>query len=90
MVFFLAFGLRRLHAPLYWYGLALVASGVGALVGLILVPRARRRLAEQQILLGCNLAHRLASLGAAFWGTLGPGGPGVCGRRGRVDGPTFV
>ncbi len=51
-VFMLAFGLRRLNAGLFWYGFALGASGVGSLLGLLSVPRLRRRLNEQQILLG--------------------------------------
>jgi MFS-type transporter involved in bile tolerance (Atg22 family) len=50
-VFMLAFGLRRLNAGLFWYGFALGASGVGSLLGLVLVPRLRRRFTEQQILL---------------------------------------
>ncbi len=70
LVFLLAFGLRRLHAPLWWYGLALGASGVGALVGLVLVPRLRRRFAEQQILLGALVLSAVAAVLAAWWGTL--------------------
>ena len=66
----LAFGLRRLHAPLWWYGLALGGSGAGALVGLLLVPRLRRRLIEQQILLGALAFSAVAAALAAWWGTL--------------------
>jgi len=51
-IFMLAFGLRRLHAPLFWYGFALGGSGIGSILGLLLVPRLRRWLAESQILLG--------------------------------------
>jgi hypothetical protein len=49
-VFMLAFGLRRVHAPLFWYGFALGASGIGSLVGLTLVRRMRQRFSEPQIL----------------------------------------
>jgi hypothetical protein len=49
-VFMLAFGLRRLHAPLFWYGFALGASGIGSLIGLTLVRRMRQRFSEPQIL----------------------------------------
>jgi hypothetical protein len=70
LIFLLAFGLRRLHAPLYWYGLALGGSGVGALVGLVLVPRLRRRLIEQSILLAAIALVAVGALGAALWGTL--------------------
>jgi len=45
-VFMLAFGLRRLHAPLFWYGFALGASGIGSLLGLTLVRRMRQRFSE--------------------------------------------
>jgi len=70
LIFLLAFGLRRLHAPLWWYGLALGGSGAGALVGLLLVPRLRRRLIEQQILLGALAFSAVAAALAAWWGTL--------------------
>jgi len=70
LVFLLAFGLRREHAALWWYGLALGMSGVGALVGLVFVARIRRFLIEQQILLGAIWAIAVAAILAAFWGTL--------------------
>ena len=70
LVFLLAFGLRREHAALWWYGLALGASGVGALVGLLLVARLRKRLIEQQILLASIWLIAVAAIGAAFWGTV--------------------
>ena len=55
MIFMLAFGLRRMHGVgLYWYGLVLAGSGAGAIVGLVLVGRLRKRLTEQQLLL-CSL-----------------------------------
>jgi len=70
LVFLLAFGLRREHAALWWYGLALGLSGVGAIVGLTMVSRVRRFLSEQQILLASIWLIAAAALAAAFWGTL--------------------
>jgi hypothetical protein len=70
LVFLLAFGLRRGHAALYWYGLALGASGVGAIVGLLLVAQLRRRLIEQQILLVAIWLIAAGGLIAALWGWL--------------------
>ena len=52
MTFMLAFGLRRMHGVgLYWYGLVLAGTGAGAIVGLVLVGRLRKRMTEQQLLL---------------------------------------
>jgi Major Facilitator Superfamily len=70
LVFLLAFGLRREHAALWWYGFALAMSGVGALVGLVFVARLRRVLLEQQILLGAIWLIAATAIVAAFWGTL--------------------
>jgi hypothetical protein len=69
-IFLLAFGLRREHAALAWYGFALSASGAGALLGLMIVGRLRQRLIEQQILLGSIWLIALAAVGAAEWGVL--------------------
>jgi len=66
-IFMLAFGLRRLHAPLFWYGFALGGSGIGSILGLLLVPRLRRWLAESQILLGALwLVGAIGSVTALF------------------------
>jgi len=70
LVFLLAFGLRRSHAPLWWYGLALGSSGVGALIGLSLVPRLRRLMGEPAMLLSCLLAVGIGAAGAAYVGGL--------------------
>jgi MFS-type transporter involved in bile tolerance (Atg22 family) len=86
-VFMLAFGLRRLNADLFWYGFALGASGIGSLLGLVMVPRLRQRFAEQQILtaalwlvavigtatalLGDLPAQGLLALGIGIAGSLG-------------------
>lgn len=48
--FLMAFGLRRTHASLSWYGLGLGLSAVGSLLGLGLVTRLRQRLSEATML----------------------------------------
>ena len=59
MIFMLAFGLRRMHGVgLYWYGLVLAGSGAGAIIGLVLVGRLRKRLTEQQLLLAPSGSSR--------------------------------
>src|SRR6185437_15364046 len=71
MIFMLAFGLRRMHGVgLYWYGLVLAGSGAGAIVGLVLVGRLRKRLTEQQLLLSSLWLIALSAAGVAVWGTL--------------------
>jgi predicted MFS family arabinose efflux permease len=69
-IFLLAFGLRRLKVGLYIYGLALSASGAGAIVGLVLLGRLRKRMSEQQLLLSSLWLIAVSSLGTAIWGTL--------------------
>ncbi len=69
-IFLLAFGLRRLHVGLYVYGLALSASGVGAIIGLVLVGRLRERLNEQALLLIALWTIAISSAAVAIWGTL--------------------
>lgn len=49
LTFLLAFDLRRAHATI-WYGPTLGLSIAGAVVGVLVVPRARRLLSEQQVL----------------------------------------
>ena len=50
--FLLAFGLRREHANLGLYALALSASGVGSMIGLALVTRLRTMRSEPTLLFG--------------------------------------
>ena len=92
LVFLLAFGLRREHAALWWYGLALGGSGVGALVGLSLVPRLRNRMREPQMLL---LSLALVGVAAAAAAYVGGGLPVqillaiVIGIAGSISQPSF-
>ncbi len=69
-VFLLAFGLRRAHAGLPWYGFALAASGVGSLVGLTLVRRLRQWLSEPQLLLAAIWLVAVVAVLAAVWAEL--------------------
>jgi hypothetical protein len=50
MTFFLAFELRAMKAPTWWYGLILFASGVGGMAGSMVVPAMRRLMSEQWII----------------------------------------
>jgi len=70
--FLMAFGLRRTHASLSWYGLGLGLSAIGSLLGLGLVTRLRQRVSEASMLTGAlvvtgisaGIAGRHTSTGA--------------------------
>ncbi len=68
LVFLIAFGLRREHASMFWYGYALVASGAGSLIGILLVPRLRKRISEQSLL---TAAVWLVMIGAGITAVFG-------------------
>ncbi len=68
--FFLAFELRRQAASSWWFGLLLVASGAGSLLGSVLVPRARRHMSERQIIVAALFAIAAGGLAAALIGGL--------------------
>ncbi len=65
-VFLIAFGLRRIHAPLFWYGLVLGMSGLGAMIGLVVMARIRRFVTEQTILVISGLLVCAAGVLAAW------------------------
>jgi hypothetical protein len=67
LTFMLAFDLRREHATI-WYGPTLGLSIAGAVVGVLVVPRARRIFNEQQVL---ALAIWLVALSAAATAVVG-------------------
>jgi hypothetical protein len=50
VTFLLAFELRRQHAATWWFGYMLGASTIGAVVGVLIVPRARKLVGEPQML----------------------------------------
>lgn len=60
--FLLAFSLRGENAPAWWFGVVLAAGAAGSLVGAFVAPPLRKRVREEQILLGCLL---FAAVGAA-------------------------
>jgi Transmembrane secretion effector len=67
VTFLVAFGLRREGAATWWFGFLLGALTAGALVGVLLVSRARRYLSEQQMLSAALwLVAVAAGLGALF------------------------
>jgi Na+/melibiose symporter-like transporter len=68
VAFFLAFALRREHAATWWFGILLVASGAGSLIGSIAVPRLRRFLTERSIIAGSLF---LIALGSIVAGVIG-------------------
>ena len=68
--FFLAFGLRRAHAHTWWYGVLILASGVGSLLGSMLVPRLRRYITARQIIVSALAAIVVGAVGAAILGGL--------------------
>lgn len=51
LTFLLAFSFRRAHAPSWWFGVAIVASLGGTLLGALVAPRLRKRVAEERILM---------------------------------------
>ncbi len=67
LTFMLAFDLRRDHATI-WYGPTLGLSIAGAVVGVLVVPRARRIFSEQQVLV---LAVWLVALSASLTAVVG-------------------
>jgi hypothetical protein len=69
--FLLAFGLRREHANLGLYALALSASGVGSMLGLGLVTRMRTARSEPALLFASLLLGGAGALLASFEPLLG-------------------
>jgi hypothetical protein len=68
--FLLAFGLRREHAGLGWFALALGLSALGSLVGLAIVTRVRNAVPESTLLTLALLATGVGSGVAAAHPTL--------------------
>jgi len=66
VAFFLAFTLRRAHAATWWFGLFIVASAVGSLIGSIIVPRLRRVFTERQIIIFALGLIALGGFGAGI------------------------
>jgi hypothetical protein len=62
LFFLVAFALRADDAPMWWFGVVLAASAVGALVGAGLAPRLRRRIPEERILLSSLVVVAVTAL----------------------------
>lgn len=65
LTFLIAFFLRNDHAPTWWFGVALVASGAGAVIGALVAPPIRRFWPEERILILVLLAVMVAGFLAA-------------------------
>lgn len=91
LIFLIAFGLRRSHAPLWWYGVAFAASGVGSLIGLYLVRRLRRVLSEQLLLATALAVVVVSAAAAAVLGSLVAQAAlaGMAGIAGAICQPSF-
>jgi predicted MFS family arabinose efflux permease len=70
LTFFLAFALKHLGAATWWYGFVLLSSGIGGLAGSMAVPTVRRRLSEQQIIVGALILTTIVAVIVAILGTL--------------------
>jgi hypothetical protein len=70
LTFFLAFALKHLGAHTWWYGLILLSSGIGGLAGSMAVPTVRRRLSEQQIIVGALILTTVVAVIVAVLGAL--------------------
>ncbi|MGH9296926.1 MAG: MFS transporter [Acidimicrobiales bacterium] len=70
LTFFLAFGLRHLHAATWWYGLILIASGIGGLLGSMGVSTVRRYLSEQQMIASALIVTAVAGVLVGWAGAL--------------------
>lgn len=68
VTFLLAFELRRQHAATWWFGYMLGASTIGAVVGVLIVPRARKLVGEPQMLAIAIWLVALVGAIAAFVG----------------------
>jgi MFS family permease len=62
LVFLVAFELRRIDAPTWWFGFAVGASLVGSSIGNLVAPHLRGRIREEWILVSCALAIAVSGI----------------------------
>jgi hypothetical protein len=65
LTFFAAFSLKRSHEGALWFGVVLIASAAGGLLGVVVAPLLRRRVREETILAGSLLVPAIVALFAA-------------------------
>ncbi len=62
LTFLIAFTFRRGHAPSWWFGVVLIASMGGSLLGALIAPRLRRRVVEERLVAGALLLIAAAAI----------------------------
>jgi hypothetical protein len=65
LTFFAAFSLKRSNEGALWFGVVLIASAGGGLIGVLVAPLLRRRVREETILAGSLLVPAIVALFAA-------------------------
>jgi hypothetical protein len=65
LTFFAAFSLKRSHEGALWFGVVLIFSAAGGLLGVVVAPLLRRRVREETILAGSLLVPAIVALFAA-------------------------
>jgi hypothetical protein len=68
LTFLVAFAFRRGDAPSWWFGIVLVASMLGSLLGAVAAPRIRQRVAEERLVAGALV---FIAVGAVVAGRIG-------------------
>lgn len=64
--FQIAFWFRRSDEPTWWFGIVIVSSAAGTLLGASFAPRLRQRVREERILTGVLVGVAIAGAGAAL------------------------
>jgi MFS family permease len=62
LAFLIAFGLRKQDAPTWWFGIIVATASIGALLGAVIAPQARRWVREERILLGALVSVSLVAV----------------------------
>lgn len=89
LTFLVAFTLRREDAPSWWFGVVLASSMIGTLIGNLVAPRVRERVAEENILIvtlvGVAAAGLLAARGQSrMWAAVLAAVLGVAASAGKL------
>jgi hypothetical protein len=90
LTFLVAFGFRHEHAPSWWFGIVLMASMAGTLVGAAIAPLVRTKIREENILLGSlgmmTVVGIMASWGGdvRVWSAVTAGAMGTAAAAGKL------